>query len=73
MKLRERFSWFEKLPLFGKKIVVTRDRRQAHELAAPLSELGAEVILLPAIEIREPEDTEQLWIKPSHGYAPTTG
>lgn len=60
VKLRDRFNWFEKLPLFGKKIVVTRDRRQAAELASPLSELGAEAILLPAIEIREAEDSEPI-------------
>ncbi len=58
--LRDRFNWFEKLPLFGKRIVVTRDRGQAAELAEPLDELGAEVILLPAIEIRPPEDPEPL-------------
>jgi len=60
VKLRDRFNWFEKLPLFGKKIVVTRDRRQAAELASPLSELGAEAILLPAIEIQEAEDAEPI-------------
>jgi uroporphyrinogen III methyltransferase/synthase len=54
--LREKFNWFERLPLFGKRIVVTRDRRQAAELADPLEALGAEVLLVPAIEIREPAD-----------------
>lgn len=54
--LRERFNWFEKLPLFGRRIVVTRDRRQAPELADPLEELGAEVLLAPVIEIRPPTD-----------------
>jgi uroporphyrinogen III methyltransferase/synthase len=54
--LRERFNWFERLPLFGKRIVVTRDRRQAMELAEPLEALGAQTVLLPAIEIRDPED-----------------
>jgi len=58
--LRDRFNWFEKLPLFGKRIVVTRDRGQAAELAEPLVELGAEAILLPAIEIRPAEDPEPL-------------
>jgi uroporphyrinogen III methyltransferase/synthase len=58
--LRDRFNWFEKLPLFGKRIVITRDRGQAVELAAPLNELGAETILLPAIEIQPPEDLEPL-------------
>jgi uroporphyrinogen III methyltransferase/synthase len=50
--LRDRFNWFERLPLFGKRIVVTRDRRQAMELAEPLEALGAETLLLPVIEIR---------------------
>ncbi len=58
--LRERFNWFETLPLFGKKIVVTRDRRQAPELIEPLESLGAEVLLLPAIEIQPPPDTGPL-------------
>jgi uroporphyrinogen III methyltransferase / synthase len=54
--LRDRFNWFEKLPLFGQRIVVTRDRRQAAELAEPLEELGAEVLLLPVIEIQPAAD-----------------
>jgi uroporphyrinogen III methyltransferase / synthase len=58
--LRDRFNWFEKLPLFGKRIVVTRAREQAAELAEPLEELGAEAILLPSIEIWPPEDPEPL-------------
>jgi uroporphyrinogen III methyltransferase/synthase len=49
--LRDRFNWYEKLPLFGKKIVITRDRRQAQDLAEPLEALGAETILAPMIEI----------------------
>src|SRR5579863_3799139 len=60
VSLRERFNWFEKLPLFRQRIVVTRDRRQAAELAAPLEELGAEVILLPAIEVMPAADPEPL-------------
>ncbi|HEY1756989.1 MAG TPA: uroporphyrinogen-III C-methyltransferase [Bryobacteraceae bacterium] len=58
--LRDRFNWFEKLPLFGKRIVVTRDRGQAAELSEPLNELGAETILLPAIDIQPAEDPEPL-------------
>ena len=62
--LRDRFSWFERLPLFGRRIVVTRavtrDRNQAADLAAPLEELGAEALLLPVIEIRPPADPAPL-------------
>ncbi len=58
--LRDRFNWYERLPLFGQRIVVTRDRSQAAELAEPLEALGAEAILLPAIELREPADRKPL-------------
>ncbi|HTS76562.1 MAG TPA: uroporphyrinogen-III C-methyltransferase [Bryobacteraceae bacterium] len=58
--LRDKFNWYETLPLFGKRIVVTRDRRQAAELAEPLEALGAEAILLPVIEIREAADRAPL-------------
>jgi uroporphyrinogen III methyltransferase/synthase len=58
--LREQFNWFERLPLFGQRIVVTRDRTQAADLADPLEALGAEVLLLPAIEIREAQDPQPL-------------
>jgi uroporphyrinogen III methyltransferase/synthase len=57
---RERFSWFERLPLFGSRIVVTRDRNQALELAEPLEALGAETFLLPVIEIRAAADPQPL-------------
>jgi uroporphyrinogen III methyltransferase/synthase len=46
------WSWFDKRPLFGQKVLVTRPAHQAAELTEPLAELGAEVLLQPAIEIR---------------------
>ncbi|MDR2604142.1 MAG: uroporphyrinogen-III C-methyltransferase [Desulfovibrio sp.] len=49
--LRDTLNSFEKRPLFGKGVVVTRAREQASETAAMLEELGAEVILFPTIEI----------------------
>ncbi len=60
VRLRERFNWFEHLPLFGQRIVITRDREQAGDLAARLHELGAEVIEMPTIEIRPPLDCAPL-------------
>ena len=54
--LRDQFNWFEKLPLFGKRILVTRDRRQSSMLAEPLEALGAEVLFVPVIEIAEASD-----------------
>ena len=54
--LAESYGWFEKRPLFGKKILVTRPAHQATALAGPLAELGADVLLHPAIEIGSPTD-----------------
>ncbi len=60
VSLRDRFNWFERLPLFGQRIVITRDHRQSRELAEPLEELGAEVIALPTIEVLPPADPAPL-------------
>lgn len=43
-------------PLAGLRMVVTRAAHQAPELAKPLADLGAEVILLPTIGIGPPAD-----------------
>jgi len=53
---RKKINWFEKRPLFGKRIVVTRTREQAGELSKALRNLGADVIELPTIRIEPPED-----------------
>lgn len=50
--LRERLNWFEHLPLFGKRIAITRAREQAGVLRDELAALGADVIEIPTIEIR---------------------
>lgn len=49
-------GWFEKRPLFGVRVIVTRAREQASDLSAGLRKLGAEVIELPAISIADPAD-----------------
>ncbi len=54
--LREKLSWFERLPLFGKRIVVTRARAQASGMAHDLAALGAEVIECPVIRVDPLED-----------------
>ncbi len=60
VSLREQLNWFERLPLFGKRLVITRARDQAAALRQPLAELGAEVIEIPTIEIRDPDSWEPL-------------
>src|SRR5690606_5963373 len=54
--LRPKLDWFERLPLFGQRIVVTRAKAQAAELSQPLRRLGADVIEAPVIEIAPLED-----------------
>ncbi len=56
VKLRETLNWFETRPLFGKRIVVTRTRKQAGALSSKLRDLGADVIELPTIRIEPPTD-----------------
>jgi uroporphyrinogen III methyltransferase/synthase len=58
--LHDRFNWFEKLPLFGQKIVVTRAPNQASEFSERLRGLGADAIELPVISIQPPEDPAPL-------------
>ncbi|HUU92505.1 MAG TPA: uroporphyrinogen-III C-methyltransferase [Phycisphaerae bacterium] len=58
--LRDRLQWFERRPLLGRRIVVTRARAQASALAERLESLGAETIQAPAIRIEPPDDPEPL-------------
>ena len=50
--LRDELTWFERLPLFGQRIVVTRPRDEGSRAAAALEALGAEVLLAPTVEVR---------------------
>jgi uroporphyrinogen III methyltransferase/synthase len=56
VSLREELAWFDKKPLFGKRIVITRARAQASGLVAELNRLGAQCIEIPTIEIAPPKD-----------------
>ncbi|CAN5267253.1 uroporphyrinogen-III C-methyltransferase [soil metagenome] len=55
---RDKINWFEKRPLFGKSVVVTRTRKQAGELSRQLRHLGADAFELPTIRIDPPPDPE---------------
>ncbi len=59
VKLRKTIDWFEKRPLFGKRIVVTRTRDQASELIAGLEEAGADCLEYSTIHI-EPVDSYEV-------------
>jgi len=51
VKLREHVSWFEKLPLSGKRVLIPRRRSQAAALARGIRALGGWPVVVPAIEI----------------------
>ncbi len=53
--LREQLNWFERKPLFGRRIVITRPRAQAADFAERLEAWGAETLPFPTIETVHPE------------------
>jgi uroporphyrinogen III methyltransferase / synthase len=53
VKLREKLKWYEKKPLFGQRVLITREFTQDYE---PLEDLGAEVFEFPTIKTVAPED-----------------
>ncbi len=58
--LSSSLNWFEKRPLFGKKILVTRASAQAHELTKRLENLGASVIECPTVAMKPPSSYSSL-------------
>ncbi len=68
---REGLAWLERRPLHGQRVVVTRARAQASELARRLDALGAEPIELPAIRIEPRLDSDEVRraVESLHAYA----
>jgi len=58
--LRKDLMWFEKKPLFGKGIVITRPEKQSEEFSSLLREEGAKVISFPTIKIVPPDRFDDL-------------
>lgn len=54
VKLRETLKWFERKPLFGKRVLVTRARSQASALSERIEALGGEAVEFPVIRITRP-------------------
>lgn len=57
VSLRETLNWYEKKPLFGHRVVLTRDYTGDYDI---LDELGAEILEFPTIEIVPPESWTEL-------------
>lgn len=58
--LADAFSWHEKLPLSGKRILLTRPKNRVSNMAASLRRLGAEVASVPSISTAPCDDQQRL-------------
>jgi uroporphyrinogen III methyltransferase / synthase len=63
VRLRDSLAWYDKLPLFGRRVVITRPRHQAERLSSLLAREGAEPIELPLLEV-EGVPTRRVWRRP---------
>ena len=60
VKLREELAWFDRRPLFGKRVLITRSRTQTSRLRSLLEDAGAQPVELPAIEIAPLDDYTEM-------------
>ena len=51
VRLRRELAWFEALPLFGRRVLVSRPTEQTGALCRALEEAGAEPVLVPMIRV----------------------
>jgi uroporphyrinogen III methyltransferase/synthase len=58
--IRPKHSWFESLPLFGQRIVITRPAEDAASSVESLEALGADVLVAPTVEIQPLADFSRL-------------
>jgi uroporphyrinogen III methyltransferase/synthase len=56
VRLRETLAWFERRPLFGKRVLVTREERQSGRMVRALRDAGAEAVVRPMIRLVPPDD-----------------
>jgi uroporphyrinogen III methyltransferase/synthase len=57
VNLRDDLKWYEEKPMFGQRILVTREHSTGFEM---LEEMGAEIIQFPTVEIVPPETWDEL-------------
>ncbi len=60
VRLRDQVQWFEQLPLFGRKILVTRAQHQQEELSAAIEAAGGRAVQLPTIIIEPKLHTQEV-------------
>lgn len=60
VSLREELRWYDRKPLFGRRLLVPRPYKQAADTAEAIRERGAEPVVLPTIEIGPAPDPAAL-------------
>lgn len=55
VRLHNKLSWYEKKPLYGKRIIITRAKDQASKFATKIEELGGIAIEIPTIKLIKPD------------------
>jgi uroporphyrinogen III methyltransferase/synthase len=60
VRLRETMRWYDKQPLFGKRVLLPRAIEQARATANAIRERGAEPLTFPLIELGDPPDRQRL-------------
>lgn len=60
VRYRNSLSWFDRRPLWGRRVLVTRAARQAGALVEGLREFGAGVLTLPVLEFQPPTNPSLL-------------
>lgn len=60
VRLRDELDWFESRPLFGRRVVVTRSKKQAAGMIESFAALGAEVLPVPCIRVGPPSNPRPL-------------
>lgn len=58
--LHKQLNWFEKRPLFGKTVLITRTRTHSSHIRSALQEAGARVLEVPALRVVPPTNTAAL-------------
>lgn len=68
ISFNEKLDWYEKKPLFGRNICITRSKKQSREMREKLIDLGAEVTEINSIEIKDTSLNLVTYMKKLSGY-----
>lgn len=60
VRFRESLAWFERRPLFGRRVLVPRAEGQQRTLALELERRGAQPVCIPLLEFLGPADPRRL-------------